>query len=93
MPSITEWITAIANLVVAVMAILTLLGKRSVPFSKVRPQADDDLLQSFHTRVKKLEERVKMQGEKIEKLEQRLNGPLVLSGRLTEAPSPMTNRG
>ena len=90
MPSITEWITAIASLVVAVMAVLTLLGKCPVTFSKVRPQADDDPL---HYRVKKLEEWGKMQGEKIEKLEQRLNGPLVLSGRLTEAAPPMTNRG
>ena len=93
MPSTTEWITAIAGLVVAVMAFLTLLGKFSVPFSKVTSQADDDLLQSLPPRVTELERRVQMQGEKIEELERRLNGPLVLSGHLTEAPSPMTNRG
>ena len=91
------------------MAFLTLLGKCSVSFSKIRSQADGDPLQSLRPQVEGLERRkfkykekgkcyknllkykinqfIQMQGEKIEKLGRRLNGPAVLSGHLTEAPS------
>jgi len=88
MPSVTEWITAIDSVVVAVMAILTYLRRSPAPSS---PPADPSLARHalLADKTAVLEDRLRLQGDWIEAPEQRLNDPPVM----TQAFALVTNEG
>ena len=67
MPSITEWITAMASVV---MAIMILLGKFPIPLPKVGPQINDNRLQTLSAEVTEIHKKVQSQATRITTLEE-----------------------